>query len=59
MQKKMSSYRQRGYIMPDGSVVIIYGEDAVPVDFVKQEWDNDVIEETTTTPHIESTSGAV
>ncbi len=59
MQTKKSQYRQRGYTMNDGSVLIVYGNGAAPENFVKLEWDNLVTETSTSEPYVEPVSGAV
>lgn len=48
---KKSSYRQRVYQMQDGSIVLIYGDDLVPVDVVKLLADHDVTEMITVVDH--------
>lgn len=50
---KRSSYRQRIYQMPDGSIQLVFGNDPAPVDG-KLLADHDIVDTTTVTDHVGS-----
>lgn len=50
---KKAQYRLRVYQLSDGSIQLVYDEDAAPADpAAKLLVDQDVVEEVTTTPHV-------
>ncbi len=56
---KTSNYRQRGYLLSSGEFVIVYGEDASPVDAGSRlVWDNQVNTVTTTVSNLTAVAGA-
>lgn len=52
-QIKKSEYRQRVYQMPDGSILLVFGEDVAPEE-ANLLADHDVSDVTTVTDHVEA-----
>ena len=53
---KKSSYRQRVYQLPDGSIVLVFGSDAAPTDG-KLLADHDIVDVATISDHVEPVNG--
>jgi hypothetical protein len=51
---KKAQYRQRVYQLPDGSIQLVFGSDAPPVDG-KLLADHDIVDIVTVTDHVEPT----
>jgi hypothetical protein len=54
VQVKTAQYRQRVFQMPDGAIVLVFGDDPAPNDGVLLA-DHDVITVTTVSEHVEPT----